>query len=292
MSYPEKHIAIVCNPTRENEKALRVSNTVMLQLKGLGIRHELFVEPWPDHWDGYTEVWIMGGDGTVNYFINQYPDCQLPLAVFAGGSGNDFHWMLYGDLSVETQVENVLKAAPQTIDAGRCNGKLFVNGVGIGFDGAIVKDLLGRKKLAGKASYLLAIMKHIIGYHEKPCTLQMPGETFSKDCMLISIANARRYGGGFHVAPIAMLNDGLLDINVVGKISPLQRMKYLPVMEKGAHLDLPFVDYRQKTEVKITAPVKLHAHIDGEYIHETFFDITVLPNRFSFLFDPSSPARK
>jgi diacylglycerol kinase family enzyme len=156
--------------------------------------------------------------------------------------------------------------------------------VGIGFDGSIVKDLLGKMKLAGKGSYLLSILKNIIGYQEKPCTLQMPDETISQDCFMISVANARRYGGGFHVAPKASLIDGLLDINIVGKISPLKRMRYLPVIEKGEHLELPFVQYRHTHRIKILSEVILHAHMDGEYISDKNFEIEVLPKRFSFIY--------
>jgi diacylglycerol kinase family enzyme len=156
--------------------------------------------------------------------------------------------------------------------------------VGIGFDGAIVKDLLGKKKLAGKASYLLSILKNIVGYHERPCTLQMPDETISQDCFMISVANARRYGGGFHVAPKASLTDGLLDVNIVGKISPLKRMRYLPVIEKGEHLDLSFIQYRHTTKIKISSEIILHAHIDGEYLSDKNFEIEVLSKRFSFIY--------
>lgn len=285
MTNPEKHIALVCNPTRENEKALRLTNNVDLLLTGMGIKHSLFTSTWPDAFDSnITEAWIFGGDGTINWFINQYPDIALPLSVFAGGSGNDFHWMLYGDKKVEEQVELVLEASPQWVDAGNCNGKIFLNGVGIGFDGAIVRDLLGKKKLAGKASYLLSILKHIVSYHEKPCMLEMPEEKISQDCFMISVANARRYGGGFHVAPKASLTDALLDINIVGKISPLRRMKYLPVIERGEHLDLDFIQYRQANKITVSSPVKLHTHVDGEYRHENIFEIEILPKRFSFIY--------
>jgi len=220
----------------------------------------------------------------MNWFINQYPDIRLPLALFAGGAGNDFHWMLYGNKTTEQQVDLVLQSTPQLVDAGTCNEKLFLNGVGIGFDGAIVHDLLGKKKLAGKASYLLSILKHIIGYHEKPCVLEMAGETIKEDCFMISVANGKRYGGGFHVAPNAVLNDGLLDLNIVGRISPIKRMKYMPVIEKGEHLDLDFVKYRQTKKISIHCASKLHAHIDGEYFYRDRFDIDVLPKRFPFLY--------
>jgi diacylglycerol kinase (ATP) len=226
----------------------------------------------------------VGGDGTVNWFINQYPSIQLPLAVFSGGSGNDFQWMLYGDKTIEQQVDQVLQGVPQLVDAGVCNEKLFLNGVGIGFDGAIVYDLLGKKKLAGKASYLLAILKRIVSYQEKSCVLQMAEETIRQDCFMISVANCKRYGGGFQVAPNAVVNDGLLDINIVGRISPIKRMKYLPVIEKGEHLHLEFITYRQVDKITIESPVKLHAHLDGEYLSANYFDIEVLPKRFSFIY--------
>jgi diacylglycerol kinase (ATP) len=283
--HPEKHIAIVCNPiTRENAKSLRMANDIGILLSGMDIQHKFFTSPWPPSFDGFTEVWIVGGDGTINWFINQYPIIQLPLTIFGGGSGNDFHWMLYKEVSVEQQVEQVLQGTPQLVDVGICNGKLFLNGVGIGFDGAIVHDLLGKKKLAGKASYLLSILKQIVGFHEKPCVLEMPEETIRQDCFMISIANAGRYGGGFHVAPKAVLNDGLLDVNIIGRISPLKRMRYLPVIEKGEHLNLDFIQYRQVDKIIIHSSAKLHAHLDGEYIFSDVFEIAVLPKRLSFIY--------
>jgi diacylglycerol kinase (ATP) len=98
------------------------------------------------------------------------------------------------------------------------------------------------------------------------------------------VANAKRYGGGFLVAPRALVNDGLLDLAIVGKISPLKRMRYLPVIEKGAHLELPFIRYDQAPVVKITSPQNLHAHLDGEYMFASEFDISLSPGRFSFLY--------
>ena len=277
-----KRIAVVCNPTDENKKALRITDTIAKKLTAKGVDHSLFTAAWPQVLDSYTDVWIVGGDGTLNFFINQHPNVTLPLALFGGGSGNDFHWMLYGDIGVEEQVEKMLLGNSMAVDAGSCNGQLFLNGVGIGFDGAIVKDLIGKKKLAGKASYLLAILKNIVGYKEKYCELDMDGRFLAQDCFMISVANGKRYGGGFHVAPKAVLQDGLLDVNVIGKIAPLHRMKYLPVMEKGEHLELPFVKYYQSGQVVIQSKTDLPTHIDGEYVSAQRFEIGVLPNKFVF----------
>lgn len=279
--FQERKIALVSNPT--SGKAIAIAGNISLLLSGMDIRHSVFTSEWPQSWEGFSEVWIVGGDGTLNFFINQYPQIQLPLSIFAGGTGNDFHWMLYGQTTLEQQVENMLEAKPFMTDAGTCNGELFLNGIGIGFDGAIVKDLVGKKKFPGKTSYLISILKNISGYREKNIELKMPGEVIKQDCFMISVANAARYGGGFKVAPRALLTDGLLDINIVGAISLWKRLRYIPVIEKGEHLGLPFIQYRHARQVIIRALNSLPAHRDGEYFEAKEFDIHLLPKRFSFL---------
>jgi diacylglycerol kinase (ATP) len=276
------HIALVCNPSPGNEKALHLTQAIANLLSARNVACTIFIHPWPATFPDFTDVWIMGGDGTLNIFINQYPDLNLPLSVFPGGSGNDFHWMLYGDVTPDKQVDILLQANVRKIDAGICNGKLFLNGVGIGFDGAVVHDLLGKKKLAGKASYLLSILKQLIGFSEKEAKITAKEQHIEEGIFMISVANAKRYGGGFYVAPKAKMNDGLLDTCVIGRIAPLKRIKYLPVMEKGLHLSLPFVTYFQTARVEIEFTTPVYAHVDGEYFQDTTFRIQVLPERFSF----------
>jgi YegS/Rv2252/BmrU family lipid kinase len=280
----EKHIALVCNPIEDNWKAKAITDAIAAHLQSADIRHTLFKTCWLSDWTNITEVWIIGGDGTVNTFINQYPGISIPLSVFPGGTANDIHWMIYGDLTVEEQVAQLLKGKVIQVDGGVCNGKLFLNGVGIGFDGAIAKDLMGKKKLAGKTSYVLSVLKQIAGYQEKHCTLRMPAETIMQKCFMIGVMNGTRLGGGFKVAPKASFTDSLLDINIVGEVSPLKRVCYIPVIEHGEHLDLSFVQYRQVHKIQILSSVPLHAHLDGEYYSAQDFEIEVLPKRFSFIY--------
>lgn len=277
-----KNIALICNPLPGNTKLLNIADEIAGILNEKEISFSIFTSYWPQTWTDFSEAWIIGGDGTLNYFINQYPDLQLPITIFKAGSGNDFHWMMYGDLTLEKQIEKVLFGNAVYIDAGICNNKLFLNGVGVGFDGAIVKDLLNKKKVAGKASYLLSILKHIVGYQEKYYEIKYKGREIKQDCLLISIANGRRYGGGFNVTPNASVHDGLLDINIVGELSGVKRLRYLPVIEKGEHLELPFVDYDQTENIIIDTPSPVHAHRDGEYFLANHFEISCLPKKILF----------
>ena len=283
MQQEKKHIAIVCNPKAGNGKALQVADKIVKSLKEKGVAYSIFTASWPQVWNDITQVWIAGGDGTLNYFINQNPDIKLPLSIFAGGTGNDFQELLYGAIRVEDQVEIILHNRIQLVDAGICNEKLFLNGVGIGFDGAIVKDLLSQKKSNGKSAYLVFILKNIFVYKEKNCSILFDEHTIKQECFMINIANGKAYGGGFKVAPKASITDGLLDLNVVGEIAAYKRLYYIPIIEKGKHLELSFIQYHQTSKVQIKSSFLLPAHMDGEFLTADNFIIECLPKRFSFL---------
>jgi diacylglycerol kinase (ATP) len=280
----DKKIAVVCNPLAGSGRAVTVSQQVQNILVQLKISFVFFNKEWPEHFSGFTDVWIVGGDGTLNFFINKYPQLHLPLAVFKGGSGNDFHWLLYGGITVKEQVVLVLKAKPAKVDAGLCNGRLFVNGVGIGFDGAVVNDLANKNKKAGKTSYYLSVLKNLLSYREQDYTICSDGFDGHRRLLLMSITNGKRFGGGFHVAPQASPCDGRLDVVMINALPFWKRLIYLPVMEEGNHLSLPFVNHFKTTDIIIESIVPMLAHLDGEFYKHTKMEITILPGRFLFCF--------
>ena len=102
--------------------------------------------------------------------------------------------------------------------------------------------------------------------------------------LMISIANGTRYGGGFYVAPLAKPDDGLFDANLVKKLSPLKRLRYLPVIEKGKHIGLPFVAYFNTKKIIITSNKPIQAHLDGEYLESKDLSIEILPAHFNFIY--------
>lgn len=277
-----RNIALLINPL--HQKALRVGNEIVALLQEKSIEHSVFTTKWPADFMEFTQVWIAGGDGTLNYFINHYPQFNLPMAVFKGGTGNDFHWMLYGDMPLRQQVEKVLTATPKRVDAGYCNNHLFLNGVGIGFDGKVVQDLLGLKNWSEKLSYYKMVMKNIFFFKEFLCTVSNETFHWGKRCLMLSVANGKRYGGGFNVNPNGLVDDNLLDVNIIGHVPPLMRLRYLPMIEKGTHVDLPMITYVKTASIHIKADRIIPAHADGEYFDASEFVIECLPARFSFLY--------
>lgn len=275
-------IGVFINSTSGKGKAIKVSNTITNQLKSKAISFVIYKDDWPLHIVNITEAWIVGGDGTLNYFINKYPNISVPLAIFKGGTGNDFSWKLYGNISTEEQIERILVAAPQYVDAAMCNDKLFINGVGIGFDGEVLKSMSAIRWLGGHLGYLLVVIKKIFTFKEFEFDIQSTSHQLNQKFLIVNIANSSRTGGGFYISPLANVNDGQLNVTLCKPLSVFKRLKYLPVIEKGKHLQLPFITHYLTQKITIQMQQQVFAQLDGELIEGNKFEIEVLSNKFSF----------
>jgi diacylglycerol kinase (ATP) len=277
-------IVILSNPSAGKGRAKRVTAMLISKLDQLNFNFEHHSSDWPARLEKYSSVFVIGGDGTLNFFINKYKDIKIPIAIFKGGSGNDFAWKLYGNISPSEYLDRILSGSILKVDAGSCNDHLFLNGFGIGFDGAIVQAMGSRKKVsAGHLAYLLSVIKNILFFQERQVHLKIDHniERVVKP-FLIAVANGERYGGGFKIAPKAIINDGKLDMILIKEMSPFQRLWKIPVVQKGRHLSLPIVEYQLIKNVIINPTSSLAAHCDGEAIAGTFYQISILPGQYRF----------
>lgn len=275
-------IAFAINPHAGNGKSLKIANKLSEKLAAKNIHHQLFTAAWPASFDEFTDVWIIGGDGTLNYFLNHYPSIHLPLVIFKGGTGNDFAWKLYGNCSLEEQFNQVMQARPKPVDAAICNDILFMNGVGIGFDGNILQSMKAIRFIGGHFGYYLAVLKEIVTFKE--CSFKIYSDHLIADdkFLLVMINNSSRTGGGFHVSPKASVNDGLLDLVTAQPLNILKRFIYLPIIEKGNHLELPFVQHVTGEQFTVECEKEMPAQLDGEFIKAKKFSFSVLKDKYLF----------
>ncbi len=278
----ENSIAIVVNPRSGRGKAVMIGEWLVEKLTQRNIKHVLFAKTWPGNLEGFTEVWIVGGDGTMNYFLNAYKDIDVPLAIFKGGTGNDFAWKLYGEISLDQQFELVLKAAPKRVDAATCNDKLYIVGLGIGFEGEVLQSMGTIRRMGGHLGYLWVVFRKIFSFKESMFTIQAGEAILKEKFLLVILNNSPRTGGGFLVAPEALVNDGLIDMVLCKPLSLIKRLRYLPVIEKGKHLHRSFIYFSRQKEVRIECDKELPAHLDGELIRSKIFVVKVLPGLLRF----------
>lgn len=275
-------ISIFINPKAGKGKAEKTASQLEKILSGKNIPFTVYSGYWPESLSGCSEAWIIGGDGTLNYFINHYRDIDIPLALFKGGTGDDFAWKLYGDISLEEQVNLVTYGRIRPVDAGSCNGKLFLNSVGIGFDGEVLKSMSTIRRLGGHIGYLWIVIRKIFSFREFQFRIRIQEQEVNGKYLLVNIANASRTGGGFMISPKADVHDGKLNLMTCRKLSVWKRLRYLPVIEKGNHLSLPFVSHKLVNDIHIDTETESFAQIDGELIRASHYNINILPGHFQF----------
>jgi YegS/Rv2252/BmrU family lipid kinase len=275
-------ILLLINPLANKKVIAKTVAQITTALNERKIVFESFTESWPAEINIYKEVWLIGGDGTLNYFLNFYKSIEIPIVIFKGGTGNDFATRLYGKVSVREQINKVLAAEPKYVDAAECNGRKFINGVGLGFDGEVLRSINAIRLLGGHLGYLWMVIRKIFSFKEGFYQIQYNDDDLSGKYLLVMITNSSSTGGGFMVSPEAQIDDGKLNMVLCKPLPVLKRLKYLPVIEKGKHLNKDFIVHKTITNIKIECEKETLAQIDGELIRAKTFDIKVLPGRYLF----------
>ena len=275
-------IALLVNTKAGKGIALNIAVSVSRQLQQKGIRSSLFSDAWPERLDEFTDAWIFGGDGTLNYFINRYPSATVVVSIFKAGTGNDFASILYGNISPEEQVAHLLQASVRRVDAGSCNEHLFLGSVGVGFDGAVLQRMQQIRKIGSHAGYLYEVIRQIFLFREFSFRIQGRKFLYDQRLLLVMVHNSSRTGGGFLVSPKSSVSDGLLDLITCRPLPIWKRLRYLPAIEKGKHLRLPFIDHHTDESFTIECETELPAQCDGELIVAKRFTFHVLKDRFLF----------
>lgn len=277
-------VAILSNSFSGKHKGNKTAKWLNEQLNARCIINTIFLNNWPTNetLHTYTDCWIIGGDGTINYFINCYPNCKIPIVLFSGGTGNDFAWKLYGGISNESLFKTIFERTPQYIDAGKVNDKLYINCLGIGFDGEIVASMKTIRFIGGHIGYLLAVIYKILFFNESFLTIQTEQQHIEGNFLLALFVNSPRAGGGFFIAPTAQINDGFLDMVLADKMPVWKRLWYLPIIKKGKHLHYPFITHQLGKNFTITSEKTLPIQLDGELFYSNKLQISNLHNQFLF----------
>ena len=93
--------------------------------------------------------------------------------------------------------------------------------------------------------------------------------------MVVSFANAPAYGDGIKIAPRALLDDGKLDICVVGNMGKSRLLRLFPSVLSGRHLSIPEVKYFQTERLRVESEKAMDIYADGEYVCRTPVEISL-----------------
>jgi len=218
-------------------------------------------------------VYIVGGDGTLNRFINDSTNLRIlgDIFFYSAGTGNDFKHDVDPDNSLyRIRLNDYIRNLP-TVTVGGVTYK-FVNGIGFGIDGYCCEEG-DRKRAAGKQDInysAIAVKGCLFRFKPYGADITVDGETRHYDKVwLAPTMFGKYYGGGMKVAPEQDRNNPQHTVtNVVihgtGRLKTLIRFTKIFSGEHTKYTDM--VDIRTGHEVRVVFDRPCALQIDGETV--------------------------
>lgn len=235
-----------------------------------------------DYRKEYRKIIIAGGDGTINHVINLMINFEidLPIAIFPAGTANDFAY--YFDLphKLEDMVKIALEENYTYADIGKANDQYFINVAAIGF----LVDVSQRtdpniKNTLGVLSYYLRGIGELPNL--KPIPVKITSEEYqAEEKIFFMLAMNGRSAGGFkRIAPLASINDGLLDVVIFKEMPVIELAPLLMSILAGQHRENKHVIYFNTRRLLVESDSEVGTDVDGEKSSSLPLEIQVLPKR-------------
>jgi diacylglycerol kinase (ATP) len=276
------NVALLVNPTAGKGRATSVVAKVTERLRQGGANIAILVGRDVEDAkalarqaaeDGVDAIVALGGDGMVHLALNVVAGTETALGIIPAGTGND----LAATLGVPTKdplaaaalvADHLLAGTSRAMDAVRIGtDRWFGCVLSAGFDSR-VNDRANRMSWPrGRMRYNLAILAELGVFKPIPFEIELDGELWETEAMLVAVGNAKSYGAGMKVTPDAEIDDGLVDITVLGPVSKPEFLRAFPKVFKGTHRDHPAVTMRRAKTVSLAAE-DVTVYADGEYIGE------------------------
>ncbi len=218
--------------------------------------------------EGFTHMISLGGDGTSSEIVSSIHGTETVFGIIPGGSGNDFSKAAGIPIDTHAAVDNIFSGRPRKADVAFVDEKCFINGFGVGMDGAVARAFgeLGLRRF-GSFGYIVGAV--IEAFRFQGFFSEMDGEVGAaaatgEKLLLFGASNGPFQGGKFNLAPQADIFDGYLDIHIISDMNPLGRLFKIQKVLEGRHEGLQGVSIVRTKQLSFETFTDLPAHMDGE----------------------------
>lgn len=287
---------IICNPNTYAGKARKNWPKFVDAFKKAGLDFEvewtkgvndairIVKESVKDH----KIICAYGGDGTVNEVITGIGQTgfKTTLGILPAGRGNDDAYSLQITNRLEDMVEMLIANESRVVDCIKVNdGERYVVGlVGIGISGNVAEASLGTKT---PFTYTLHLIKNLLTYKNVSMKMTLDDGKNVKEIKALDVAigNGICAGNKKILCPDAILDDGLLDITIVGNVGFLERFIILGKLGKGTHVKHKKVEQllAKKVVLENTSGKDIARHFMGEMYGDFPYKFECLPKVLNVL---------
>ncbi len=226
----------------------------------------------------------LSGDGLIGAVagaLRDVPDALL--GVLPGGRGNDFVRMTRLPLDPIAACDVLATGTAQPVDMGDADGRTFLGIASLGFDSEANRIANAAPPRLGRLVYVYGALRALAAWTPAQFTIDVDGARTEMRGWSVAAANSGFYGGGMRMAPHARLDDGALDVILVGDASRLRFVRSLPKVFRGRHLDEPNVTELRGAEVRVSADRPFTVFADGDPIGHLPITMRAIPRALHIL---------
>ena len=225
----------------------------------------------------YEVVVAVGGDGTVHEVAKRLIGTGIALGVVPTGSGNGFARHVGLPLAPHAAIDACEKGRIVTIDTATVNGIPFLGVMGAGFD-ALIAHRFAESAERGMRTYVRKGLAAFARYEPGEYEIDIDGLKVRRRAFVVTVANASQYGNNARIAPIASLQDGLLDLVTVHDVSIFSALPLLVRLFNGSLNRSSRAHVSQGKHIVIQREAGGPAHLDGEPVMlDARLDVRVVP---------------
>ncbi len=213
--------------------------------------------------EGVDIVVAVGGDGTVNEIASGLVGTSTALAIVPAGSGNGLARHLKIPMNLKNAIDVLDAGTVQKIDTATINGQLFVNVAGVGFDASVAKKFAASGK-RGFSTYFRITASSYKDYKPKQYSLLIDGKLIKRRALLVSFANSSQFGNNTSIDPAASVNDGFIDVCIVGKVPEWKTIFLAPLLFLRRFDRTRYVEIIRAKEVILKRKKGKNIHLDGD----------------------------
>jgi YegS/Rv2252/BmrU family lipid kinase len=213
--------------------------------------------------NGFDAVFAVGGDGTVHETAKRLVGTPLALGILPIGSGNGFARHLGVPIEPRASLASQGASRILTIDTAQVNDDRFLGVMGVGFD-AFMADRFAMKAGRGLRTYVRVGIEGFAGYRAEEYEIEVDGKKMSRAAFVIAIANGSQYGNNARIAPLASVQDGLLDLVIIDDVSLLRAPFLMVRLFNGTIHRARGITSMQGREITIRRVAAGPVHLDGE----------------------------
>ena len=236
-----------------------------------------------------TRFYACGGDGTLIETAAGLRGCaHAELTAIPCGSANDYI-RSFGDEEAFHDLPRLIGGTVREVDGIRCGDYLALNICAMGMDANVAYKMTRYKHLplvSGPMAYQLAVLDvfcHRFGRRQRVVMDTPEGEITREGVYLFSLAaSGQYYGGGYHAAPTAQPDDGLLDFVLVDCITRPKIPGFLKRYRAGTHLSMPIVQHFRGTRMQVFCDEPTVVTADGECFTDTHIVFELAEKAFRF----------